>query len=699
MWAARALRSRSTLLCVTRHRSASIASICRYKSSLVSAFDDWRPPSSRSSVVSTGLFNLDCLKTADGFLENTEAGIIEGDELFEKILAVEPGNVRMLELVDDLSDLLCRVADAATCIRQLHPDARYRDKSTESFQLLAQYMGKLNMDLNLYNHLTTLDTPEASKELDEQSLRTLKSLLADFHLSGIHLPPSKQEKVLELGENIQTLELMFEHRQSTIGGEVELNTNAQNGVKAKIDPFNVNSFLASFPDADQRQKLYEIAHNCTEEHDQVLCQLLLHRNYLAKLVGYDSFAQRQMKNNMLTDSEQVMTFLEGVRTRLGPKLEAEMQKLHAAKISIGEENNQLPSHEEGIRVCDKPYFAQHVQHHDSSLIEDSQFYFSLGNCMEGVNVVTQNIFGISLVVVEPAAGEVWHEDVKKLEIVHETEGTLGIMYCDLFERRDKTTGAAHYTIQTGREVRDSEGKFEYYQNPIVALTCSFHPRTSNPSFLSYDQLETLFHEIGHAFHSMFGRTKFQTVAGTRGPLDFVELPSHLMEHFMRDYRVVSQFAKHFETGEVIPERKFLAAQKKRNLFHGLALIDTLVQSTCDQLFHSETPFALKPTTTEILLHVQSQINPLTHATAPIQYRYGHLVGYATGYYSYLWCQALSSMIWHQCFLKDPLSRDAGDRYRKYVLSPASGRDPWNIIEDLLGYRPGVTEIANFLPLK
>lgn len=195
----------------------------------------------------------------------------------------------------------------------------------------------------------------------------------------------------------------------------------------------------------------------------------------------------------------------------------------------------------------------------------------------------------------------------------------------MYARDHKTDGPAHYSILNSREVRDAAGQPVSYQKPMVVLTCSFLPPSgTRPTLLSLAEVETLFHEMGHALHSMFGRTKFQTVAGTRCPLDFVELPSQLFEMYARDYRVVSQFATHYKTGEPIPEDVFQATLEDDGRFIGLNAVDSVIQSMVDQMYHSADPLAIS--TTDTLIQIQREFNPLDFAPIPLQFRYGHLCG-------------------------------------------------------------------------
>ena len=180
-------------------------------------------------------------------------------------------------------------------------------------------------------------------------------------------------------------------------------------------------------------------------------------------------------------------------------------------------------------------------------------YFSLHNTLDSLGNLFRCLFGVTMETIPTKRGEIWDDDVIKLAFVHESDGLLGYTYCDLFSRPGKTVTGCHFTIQGGRELCDGT-----YQHPIIARCCNFQRNYGNHDgschdsktiLLSPNAVENLFHEMGHALHSMLGRSRYQNVTGTRCSTDFAEVPSTLMD----DSRVLQSFARHYQTGRPIPK--------------------------------------------------------------------------------------------------------------------------------------------------
>ena len=308
--------------------------------------------------------------------------------------------------------------------------------------------------------------------------------------------------------------------------------------------------------------------------------------------------------------------------------------------------------------------------------------FSLGTCVDGLSRLFSHLYGIRLHVKEAGNGEVWSDDVVKVGVAHEREGELGAIYCDLIGREEKSAAHdCHFTLRGGRRLASGA-----YQNPLVVLTCNF-PRGDPVTYLSSSQMGTLFHEMGHAMHSMLARARYQHVTGTRCATDVAEVPSHLMEIFARDERVLRLFAR-----DDVARRAASVAAKENHIDTQLQIIYALT----DLQLHDE--------------NVNDDVNPIDiyHQNLKeyfplnikdmenrIQY-FSHFSHYGARYYSYLWARAVSNLLWKRLFSADPLSRKAGEWYRREFLSHGGAKDPREILANTLGYEPTMKELVESL---
>lgn len=287
-------------------------------------------------------------------------------------------------------------------------------------------------------------------------------------------------------------------------------------------------------------------------------------------------------------------------------------------------------------------------------------YFSLGSCLDGLNFLVKNLFGLELTVVPPNPGEVWHSSVRKVQVTHEKEGLIGYIFMDLLTRPRKCGHASTFAIEFARYDPLTNKQLGV---PKVALICNLGFSNGVP-LLSLSGVETLFHEFGHCLSGLLSRTQFHHASGTRAPLDFVETPSTLMEHFAWDHRVVKHFAKHYETGEVLPESVLQNLRQSNHMFEALTTQQQIYFALFDQIIHSNPHanlFKLAKELKEEYTNIPYCDN--THWFSS----FGHFSQYPAGYYAYLFCHMFSANIWRTCFLDDPLNRDAGEKYRKEIL--------------------------------
>ncbi|MBN3324916.1 MIPEP peptidase, partial [Atractosteus spatula] len=723
-----------------------------------------------------GLFAVPELSSPEGFEVAQEKALRQTERLVERVCTSRPGP-QVVETFDQLSDSLCRVADLADFVKVAHPDAAYREAAEKTCIRIGTVVEKLNTNVDLCKSLKDLlDNKDIVDSLDPETRRVAELFMFDFEISGIHLDKEKRKKAVSL--NVRLLDL---------NNEFLLGSHLPNKIEKRALPEHVRHCFsldgnyiqvaglhADSPDDLVREAAYKIF---LYPNPDLLCcldELLACRNELARLVGYQSFAHRALKGTMAKTPETVMEFLELLSEKLSDRAAKDFEMMKDMKTKLNPRNADL-------MPWDHPYYSG-VLRAERYNIEPGLYspFFSLGACMEGLNSLFSQLLGVSFQTEQPEKGEVWCEDVRKLAVVHETEGLLGYIYCDFFHRPDKPNQDCHFTIRGGRRLQNGQ-----YQLPVVVLMLSLPPPSSSaPALLTPGMMENLFHEMGHAMHSMLGRTRYQHVTGTRCSTDFAEVPSILMEYFASDYRVVNQFARHYQTGQPLPKSMVSRLCESKKV---CGAADTQLQvfyAALDQIYHGKPQ---NRSTTEILKETQEKFyglpyvpNTLTAVSAtfrggkrmrgseeglsrvtpeehqpvglltrlgvtvfkkPVlgwqtehsicnvyweavptgqanpervcpdfsrglicprslpsaemdclsvicswfgqvawQLRFSHLIGYGAKYYSYLLSRAVASMVWRQCFLKNPFDRETGERYRREMLAHGGGKEPMLMVK-------------------
>jgi intermediate peptidase len=453
------------------------------------------------------------------------------------------------------------------------------------------------------------------------------------------------------------------------------------------DKILVSGLYADSPNALAREAAYKLYLYPDEKQEELLTDLIYCRHELATTCGFPTYAHRALKSSTMETPENVKEFLDILSEKLRPRAQKDFDIMQQMKVADSGLNTPLAA-------WDTPYFTARMKNiflQTSSQATEFMPYFSLGGCMEGFNNLMKSLFGIRLENVEMDKGESWADDVYKLKVSDENNELLGHIYCDFFERSGKPNQDCHFTIQGGKRLPNGE-----YQNPIVVVMLNFSQARWNPTLLSPSMVDNLFHELGHAMHSMLARTEYQHVTGTRCSTDFAEVPSVLMEYFASDPRVLKTFAKHYQTQEPMPDEMLARLCASKNVFSASETQLQVFYSALDQVYHGE-PERHQQNTTETLKMVQEQYYGLPYVPSTAwQLRFSHLVGYGAKYYSYLCSRAIASWIWQEYFQKDPLNRTQGEKYRYNCLFHGGAVPSRNLVSNFLGKEVSATNLAENL---
>ena len=644
---------------------------------------------------SMGLLGSKELRRKDGFDVLTQRALEESERLVSKICSSPPGEETVRHF-DNLSDSLCQVADLAECIRNLHPDPAVVGSAQSSIMKLSERIETLNTHKGLYDKLdAVLSDPTVYTSLDPVTQRVAHSFMYDFLISGVHLEEDSRAKTVELHSKI------LEAGQAFVAG-----MNSDMLVPKAYFPSDMSRILPSSPNhkdyykvnssvatavlqrhsnEEMRRLMYCALNAIVPTQLETLESLVKHRHELATLVGYESYAHFATQQKMVGSPEKVLEFLHSLSSVNLVRAKEEIESLRLLKAKDTQNTSEQLKYWDLLYYMDK-CDTLHQNAWNSHAVKE---YFAFDKCFEGLSRLYSSLYGVTLVEERQDEDNLWDTSVKRIRVEHETEGTLGYILGDFFTHpHRKNYSNCHFTLRGGRQLDSG-----VYQLPVIVICCDIPHQ--HPHFMSLSNVESFFHEMGHALHSMLGRTRYQQVTGTRCSLDFAEIPSTLNEVFLKDPRVIRSFAKHYSTEETIPEDAVSTLLQCINSFPAIELQTQIMYASFDVLLH--LPPVDGKSSVDLWKEVVDSFSPLSHVPNTAWFlQFGHLHVYGSKYFSYLWARAIANLIWKDCFHKDPFSRVSGEQYRNKMLCHGGEFPASKLVFDLLGYEPTIQDLVNAL---
>ncbi|KAG6013425.1 hypothetical protein E4U54_006757 [Claviceps lovelessii] len=686
---------------------------------------------------SHGLFKNRHLTSPDGFFVFAQKNLEKATRLVQRALSASTTEEyqRLVKDLDRLSDLLCRVLDLSDFVRMTHPDVRFQQAAAGAWSMVYQYMNQLNTMTGLNDQLEeALSRPEVTAAWSAEEKTVAELLKLDFMKSAVNLPKKARDRFVELSSRISDVGSAFVRDMEPQVKEVTLPSHRFYGlyptlaatlkVRSQISISTKGSeaaaALQSVYDEETRKEIYLAQRTASRRTIENLESMLRLRSELAKLAGFESHGHMALKDRMMAKSPaSVMKFLLALREHNAPIVQHELVEL------VEKKREGLAMPEVNLQAWDRDLYMEKIRaemrsrtRHEDQLAA----FFSVGTVMQGLSRLFDRLYGVRFVPREPLPGEVWHPDVKRLDVMSDDGEQLAVLYCDLFYRPQKSPNPAHFTVRCSREILDDElneatedmvsatpmfdnaeqaandGMETSRRNgtvkqlPTIALVCDFPKRNSarEPAFLSYYSVETLFHEMGHAIHSILARTSFQNVSGTRCATDFAELPSTLMEHFAADPTVLSLFARHWKTDRPLPYDLVQNRIQLSKRFEGIDTEHQIILAMVDQAYHSSSVKDPSFDSTRVFHEIQHQFahGPKDPPETCWQGFFGHLHSYGSTYYSYLFDRVLAERVWRVVFRSGcdgaAIDRKNGERLKQNLLKWGGSRDPWACLADTLG---------------
>jgi peptidyl-dipeptidase Dcp len=397
----------------------------------------------------------------------------------------------------------------------------------------------------------------------------------------------------------------------------------------------------------------------------------------ASLLGYPSHAAYVLEEAMAANPENVYNLMNRLWSAAMPKFETEAAEMSALA--------KLDGVTDQIEVYDWFYYAEKLRKERYAIdAEAVREYFPIEQVTSGLFDVVNKLWGVTLV--ERTDLPVYHEEVNVYEVFEADGSHRGLVYMDFFPRESKRGGA--WMTSFRKQYVDQDGN---YVHPIVTIVGNFRrPSGDTPALLSFDEVTTYYHEFGHALHGLLSDRTYQSLTGTAVPRDFVELPSQIMENWPAEPEVMKSFAKHYKTGETIPDELIDKMQASQTFNQGYNTVQYLAAAYLDMDYHTiAAGTQVDPSTFEA-----ESMNKIGVDPSWLRYRstfFNHIYsgGYSSGYYSYIWSEILDSDAFEAFKQRGLFDQATAQAFRTHVLEAGNTEDPMQLYVKFRGSEPSI----------
>lgn len=638
-------------------------------------------------------------------LEHYEPAFRKGMEEQNKLIQAivdskeEPNFENVIVAFDNSSPTLDRVGGVFYNLTEAETTDELTALSMKLAPVLSEHGDNISLNHDLFLKIKAVYDKKDALGLNTEQNRLLEKIYKDFVRSGANLPADKQARLRDINKQLSTLGITFSNNILNENNEFKLFVDKKEDLAGLPDWFCQSAaqeakaagqegkwlftlhnasrlpFLQYADNRDLREKMYKAYINRGNNNDkndnkQIIKDILTLRLEKAKLLSYDCYSAFVLDNTMAKTPQTVMDFLGNLWQYALPKAKAEAAELQ--KLMDKEGKGQK------LEAWDWWYYTEKLRKEKYNLEEDKiKPYFKLENVREGAFAVANKLYGITLTKKEGVP--VYHPDVEVFEVKDADGSQLGIFYVDYFPRPGKSGGAwmSNYREQQG-DIR-----------PLVCNVASFtKPVGDTPSLLTLDEVETLFHEFGHGLHGLLTQCQYKGTSGTNVVRDFVELPSQINEHWATEPEVLKMYARHYQTGEVIPDELIEKILRQKTFNQGFITTELMAAAILDMNLHNLTDmqgFDVEKFEKDAMdsLGLIPEIAPRYRTTY-----FNHIIGgYAAGYYSYLWANVLDNDAFEAFKEHGIFDKQTADAFRHNVLEKGDSDDPMTLYKNFRGAEP------------
>lgn len=616
--------------------------------------------------------------------------------------------------LDNSGEMLEKVSYVFSGLYEVVSTPEFQKVGAQVFPMLAAHSDEIKMNEGLFQKIKSVYDNRAKFNLTTPQLRLLEKYYKDFARNGALLSEEKKAELKDINDQLSKLCLQFgdnilkdtnkwtlvvDNEKDLAGLPASSIAVAAEEAKAMGKEgkwvFTLHApsrlpFLTYADNRNLREKMYKAYTNIANNNDEndnkaIINQILKLRLQKAKLFGFNSFAAYQMDNVMAKTVEDAEELLYKV-------WKPAVEKAHE---EIADMQKYVDNHGGNFKIAawDYYYYAEKVKKEKFNFDEnDVRAYFPIENVRKGIFTMAERLYGITFKEVNNVP--VYHPDVKVYEVLDKDGKHLSMFMTDYYARGGKRQGAWMFVYQEANGTKDVR--------PIVYNVGNFSkPTADSPSLLTLDEVETMFHEFGHGLHGMLTRTQYKGNAGTNVDRDFVEFSSQLHEHWMLEPELLKVYARHYKTGEVIPDELVNKLIESSKFNQGFVNTELAGAALLDIEWHK-----LNDGKDVDVAEFEANVSKKLGMPEEIGYRYrstyfNHIFSsdqYAAGYYTYLWAQVLDCD-GYEVFMKEGVFNPETAARLKHVLESGNDEDPMKLYEGFAGHRPDADALLRDKGLK
>ncbi|WP_455376089.1 oligopeptidase A [Kaarinaea lacus] len=617
----------------------------------------------------------------------------------------------LIQPLENIQDRISKVWSPIGHLNAVLNSDPLRTAYNNSLEKLTKFNTEVSQDKRIYQAYRQIKDSDEFSSYNQAQQKVITDALRDFHLSGIDLPEDKQKRYKEIKQQLSKLTSSFGDNvldathawKKHVSNKTDLEglpesalsmlaqTAKQNDAEGWMLTLDFPCYFAVMSYADNRElrkTIYDAyitrasdqGPNAGEfDNTSLMEEILALRYELARLLGYDNYAEYSLATKMAPSTEKVTDFLYDLAGRSKPYAEKDLQEV----TEFAKQHDNLHD----LKPWDITYYSEQLRKHKYDITQEQlKSYFPEPAVLKGLFEIVSRLFGLTIKQVDDV--DVWHKDVKFFEIADENGELRGKFFLDLYARPKKRGGAWMDDCICRKK------QFESVQTPVAYLTCNFSPPVDGkPALFTHNEVVTLFHEFGHGLHHMLTKIDYTPVSGINGVAwDAVELPSQFMENFCWEKESLNLIAMHYQSNEPLPDELFQKLTAAKNFQSGLQMVRQLEFSLFDFRIHMEYDPSHAAGVQKILDDVRKKVAVIKPAEYNrFQHSFSHIFsgGYAAGYYSYKWAEVLSADAFSKFEETGIFNKKTGKQFLSSILEKGGSQEPMELFKKFRGREPTI----------